>query len=87
MMVRYIVDGNKLELAIDNRDTMDPEKFVIEFRYLLDSERRSLVRGIEIGQRWDDIPIHLFQTKEECIYYIKGYVINAYESISEGSDI
>jgi len=86
-MVRYIVDGNSLEVAIDNRDTIDPEKFVIEFRYCIDSELRSLVRGIEIGQRWDDIPICLFQTREECIYYIKGYVINAYESISEGSDI
>ena len=82
-MVRYIVDGNSLEVAIDNRDTIDPSKYVIEFRYCVDSELRSLVRGIEIAQRWDDIPICIFQTMDECIYYIKGIIISAYE----GSDI
>jgi len=82
-MVRYIVDGNSLEVAIDNREDIDPSKYIIEFRYCIDSELRSLVKGIEIGQRWDDIPICLFQTRDECIYYIKGIIISAYE----GSDI
>lgn len=86
-MERYIVDGNKLEIDIENRETIDTNAYVIEIRYCIDSELQYLLKGIEIAQRWDDIPIQIFSTREECIYHIKGIVIREYENISEGSDI
>lgn len=86
-MERYIVDGNKLEIDIENRETIDTNAYVIEIRYCIDSELQYLLKGIEIAQRWDDIPIQIFSTREECIYNIKGIVIREYENISEGSDI
>ena len=82
-MERYVVDGNSLEVAMDNRETIDPNSYVIEIRYCIDSELRYLIKGIEIGQRYDDTPIQVFRTREECVYYIKGIVLREYE----GSDI
>lgn len=70
----YLVDGNNLEIDMDNGQIGDPSKYIITIGYCIESQLDYLLKGIDIGRRWDDIPIPHFIVRSIAVEYVKFYI-------------